>query len=39
MLYTPRSMEELDVTFQLIVDGFNFVTGQNIQATDYYDVE
>ena len=37
MLYTPMSMEELDVTFQLIVDGFNFVTGQNIQATDYYD--
>lgn len=37
MLYTPQSMEELDVTFQLIVDGYNFVTGQKIQATDYYD--
>ncbi len=35
MLYTPQSMEELDVTFQLIVDSYNFVTGQNIQATDY----
>ncbi len=35
LLYTPRSMEELDVTFQLIVDSYNFITGQNIQATDY----
>jgi len=37
MLYTPQSMEELNVTFQLIVDGYNFVTGQKIQPTDYYD--
>jgi len=37
MLYTPQSMEELDVTFQLIVDGYNFVTGQKIKAIDYYD--
>lgn len=36
MLYTPRSMEDLDVIFQLIVDSYNFVTGQNIQATDYH---
>ncbi len=36
MLYTPQSMDELDVTFQLIVDGFNFVTGQSIKATDFY---
>ena len=36
MLYTPRSMEDLDVIFQLIVDSYNFNTGQNIQATDYY---
>jgi len=35
MLYTPQSMEELDVIFQLIVDSYNFVTGQKIQATDY----
>ena len=28
MLYTPQSFEELDVTFQLIVDGYNYVTGQ-----------
>lgn len=37
MLYTPQSFDELDVTFQLIVDGFNYVTGQEIVATDYYD--
>lgn len=37
MLYTPQSLEELDVTFQLIVEGYNNVTGQIILATDYYD--
>ena len=34
MLYTPQSFEELNVTFQLIVDGFNYVTGQRISASD-----
>lgn len=36
MLYTPQSFSELDVTFQLIVDGYNYVTGQRLTATDYY---
>lgn len=36
MLYTPQSINELNVTFQLIVDGYNYVTGQNLIATDYY---
>ncbi len=36
MLYTPQTIEECDVTFQLIVDGYNFVTGQNLIATDFY---
>ncbi len=36
MLYTPQSIEELNVTFQLIVDAYNHVTGQNLLATDYY---
>lgn len=36
MLYTPQSMEELNVTFQLIVDGYNYVTGQKLLATNYY---
>lgn len=29
MLYTPKSMKELNVVFQLIVDSYNFVTGRN----------
>jgi len=36
MLYTPQSFDELDVTFQLIVDGYNYVTAQNLVSTDYY---
>ena len=35
MLFTPRSMSELDITFQLIIDSYNHVTGQTIQASDY----
>jgi hypothetical protein len=35
MLYTPQSMPELDITFQLVVDSYNHVTGQTIQASDY----
>ena len=36
MLYTPQSLEELDVTFQLIVDAYNYVTALNLVATDYH---
>ena len=35
LLYTPQSMEELDVIFQLIVESFNHVTGQSLQAADF----
>ena len=35
MLYTPQSMAELEVTFQLIVDGYNCVTGKKVHAKDY----
>ena len=38
MLYTPQSISELDVTFSLIVDGYNYATGQNISASDYYGI-
>lgn len=38
MLYTPRTMEELDVIFQLIVDSYNFVTGRQVKATTYHTV-
>jgi len=34
MLYTPRTMEELDVIFQLVVDSYNFVTGRAVTATE-----
>lgn len=34
MLYTPRTSEELDVVFQLIVDSYNFVTGRAVTAAD-----
>jgi len=34
MLYTPLSMEEVDIAFQLIVESYNYVTGATIQASD-----
>jgi phospholipase/carboxylesterase len=35
MLFTPQSMTELDVTFQLIVESYNHVTGRTVQASDF----
>lgn len=35
MLFTPQSMEELDITFQLIVESYNYVTGQTVEALDF----
>ncbi len=35
MLYTPVTEEELEITFQLIVESYNHVTGQNLQAANY----
>ena len=37
MLFTPQSMDELDVTFQLIVESYNHVTGRTVQASDFAD--
>jgi len=34
MLYTPRTMDELDVIFQLVVDSYNFVTGRVVSAAE-----
>ncbi|MBO6507859.1 MAG: phospholipase [Roseibium sp.] len=34
LLYTPRTMAETDVTFGLIVDGYNYVTGRNYHAPE-----
>ena len=30
MLYTPRTLAELDTIFQLIVDSYNYVTGRSV---------
>lgn len=35
MLYTPQSETDLEIVFQLIVESYNFVTGQSGIATDY----
>ncbi len=35
MLYTPRTLEELEVVFQLIVDSYNFVTGRDLDAAQF----
>lgn len=35
MLYTPQSEADLEIVFQLIVESYNFVTGQSEVATDY----
>ena len=37
MLFTPQSMDELDVTFQLIVESYNHVTGRKVQVADFSD--
>ena len=36
MLYTPQSMKQLNIVFQLIVDSFNYVTGQQLNAEEFY---
>jgi hypothetical protein len=35
MIFTPQSMSELDIVFQLVIESYNHVTGQTIQASDY----
>lgn len=32
MLYSPQTDQELDVTFQLVVDSYNYITGRDVQA-------
>ena len=34
MLFTPQSMDELDVIFQLILESYNFVTGRSLTISD-----
>lgn len=37
MLFTPQTRPEADVIFELIVDGYNFVTGRNLLAVTFHD--
>ena len=34
MVYTPETLEELDVTIQILVDAYNFVTGASLEPSD-----
>ena len=35
MLYTPQSLDELDVTMRLIVDSYNFITGDSLDPAAF----
>ena len=35
MIFTPQSEADLEIVFQLTVESFNYVTGQNLVASDY----
>jgi hypothetical protein len=30
MIFTPETLDEVDVTMQLVVDAYNYVTGANV---------
>ena len=34
MIYTPQTLEELQTVLQLVVDSYNFVTGQELTVSD-----
>ena len=34
-LFTPQSMEEMAVTFRLVVEAYNYVTERDVDAEDY----
>lgn len=34
LLYTPRTLEETDIVFRLLVDGYNYVTGRSYTAAE-----
>ena len=38
MLYTPRTMEELEIIFDLVLDAYNYVTGRGVTAAVNNDV-
>lgn len=34
MIYTPETLEEVDITIRLIVDAYNFITGASLSPVD-----
>ena len=36
MLFTPQSRAELAVTFQLVVEAYNYATGRDLHADDHF---
>ena len=34
MVYTPESLEEVDVAVRIVVDAYNFITGENLDPAD-----
>ncbi len=35
LIYTPQSMDELDVVFRLVVESYNYVTGRSVEPSDF----
>jgi hypothetical protein len=35
MIYTPETLDEVDVTMLLVVDAYNYVTGANLDPADF----
>ena len=34
MVYTPETLDELDVTIEILIDAYNFVTGNSLEPAD-----
>ena len=34
MIFTPETLDEVDVTMQLVVDAYNYITGDNLDPAD-----
>lgn len=35
MIYTPETLEEVDVTIQLVVDAYNYIAGATLDSADF----
>lgn len=35
MIYTPETLDEVDITMLLVVDAYNYITGENLDPADY----